>query len=247
MKLTLTLAIIALTATTAMASPNNSNGPRFGGSDTNIDTTVNNANTNRNTNNNTNLNHNQNTAVAGASSSSNAAAIAAQQQGQIQGQAQGQGQRQSASANNSNSVRQSQSANNRNNVSNNTTFEGSVGAIAVAAAACTNGASLGVIGASIGFSISDSDCKIINEAAALQAMGFASEAATHLRHIARINASFEAVEAARTPAPVAMPFSQAVSYVTCDLDTASNTLTVRQAEGFTFERASADCLAAQGF
>ena len=227
-----TIAILALTTTAAMATPNNgnNNGPTFGGN-----TTVD------------NVNRNQNTAVAGASANAaaNAAAIAAQQQAQQQGQAQGQNQ--TANANNRNVVGQgqSQNASNRNNVSNNTTFEGSVGAIAVAAAACTNGASLGVVGASIGFSVSDKDCKIINEAAALQAMGFASEAATHLRHIARINSSFEAVEAAR--APVEMPFSQAVSYVTCDLDVATNRLTVRQAEGVTFEQASADCLTAQGF
>jgi hypothetical protein len=71
-----------------------------------------------------------------------------------------------------------------------------------------------------------------------------------LRHIERINNSFEAVEATRAPVASvgsALSFSQSTTYATCDLDTTTNVLTVRQADGFTFERASADCLAAHGF
>jgi hypothetical protein len=191
-------------------------------------------------NTNTNLNHNSATAVAGASA--NAAAIAAQQQAQQQGQAQGQLQGQTQQANNTNTVGQSQSASNNNEIN----FEAGVGGIAVGAAACANSMAVGVVGASLGYSFSDKDCKIIAEAQALAALGLVAEARTHLTHIARINQSVRANQP-QASVGTAISFSAELSYVTCDLDTASNVLTVRQADGFTFEQASTDCLAAHGF
>ena len=152
-------------------------------------------NNNRNTNKNTNYN------------SANAAAIAAQQQsqGQIQGQAQGQG--------------QSQSANNHNSVSNSIETEGSVG-ISVGAAACTSGFSVGAPGAgAIGFSFSNKDCKIVQEAQVLWNMGMHDAARTHMTQIARVAHSVTATQpvisattslATRTAPP-------ALAYTECNL------------------------------
>jgi hypothetical protein len=187
------------------------------------------------TNTNQNVNHNSASAVAGASA--NAAAIAAQQQAQLQGQAQGQNQ--TASANNANSV--------SNSVNNQIDFEAGVGGIAVGAAGCTNGMAVGIVGASLGYTFSDKECKIIAEAAMLANLGMIAEARSHLTHIGRINQTVRAQQAAQANIGSAMSVSQTLTYATCDLDTTTNVLTVRQADGFTFEQASADCLAAHGF
>jgi hypothetical protein len=226
MKTTITtIAILALTASAALATPK--------------PTTGNNTNTNQN------VNHNSATAVAGASA--NAAAIAAQQQAQIQGQAQGQNQ--TASANNSNRVSSS------NAVSNDINFEAGVGGIAVAAASCTNGMSVGIPGASLGYSFSDKECKIIAEAQALAALGMMAEARTHLTHIARINQSVRANQAPVTIGS-AVSFSAAVpmepaqlSYIKCDLDTTVSPphLTVQPRTDELAAQARVDCLAAHGF
>ena len=189
------------------------------------------------TNTNQNVNHNSASAVAGASA--NAAAIAAQQQAQIQGQAQGQNQ--TASANNANSVSSS------NSVNNQIDFEAGVGGIAVGAAGCTNGMAVGIVGASLGYTFSDKECKIIAEAAMLANLGMIAEARSHLTHIGRINQTVRAQQAAQASIGSAISVSRTLTYATCDLDTTTNVLTVRQADGFTFEQASADCLAAHNF
>lgn len=116
--------------------------------------------------------------------------VQGQAQGQIQGQAQGQSQ---TARSNSRS-----NANNRNSVSNSVNVEGSASA-SVGAAGCTNGLSIGAPGAAIGFSLSDRDCKIVAEAQMLQSLGRPDLAAAHLSNIARVRATYRAVNAQTAP------------------------------------------------
>tara|TARA_R110000796_G_scaffold129256_2_gene244984 strand:- start:11170 stop:11775 length:606 start_codon:yes stop_codon:yes gene_type:complete len=175
-------------------------------------------------NRNSNSNRNHNVAMAGASAEANAAAIAAQQQAQMQGQNQGQNQRQ----------RQAQSADNYNNIN----MEGSVSA-SVGAASCANGVSIGAPGiGAIGGSWSDRDCKVVNEAAALAALGRTDLAISHMTHIPRVAETIRASQEVVSVAPVA---SVSAAYSFCgEVD---GVFTVRVPVGGDAALASAQCMA----
>lgn len=98
-----------------------------------------------------------------------------QEQGQTQGQGQLQGQSQNAS--NSTAIK----------------IEGGVSA-SIGGATCTNGLSLGIPGTgAIGFSLSDSDCKILAEADFLRSMGRPDLAMIHVQHIRRFRQTMDVV------------------------------------------------------
>lgn len=180
-----TAAVLAIVASAADATPKHHNNSG--------DRTYNN-NTNKNYN--TNNNH----------------------QGQAQGQFQGQGQSQSAAAaaaaiaasnatggnatggNSDQSQTQSSSSAVTNQSSGNVTVEGSISG-SISGAACTNGFNIGGlgIGGFIGMSLSDNECKIMQEVAALHAMGRTDLALSHMTNIPRFAATIRAAQAPSAP------------------------------------------------
>lgn len=175
---------------------------------------------------NTNVNTNKNTNLNNATAIANQTQGQAQQQGQAQGQ--GQGQTQSTNASNSNSIN----------------MEGSVG-IAVGSAACTSGFSVGAPGAgAIGFSFSDKDCKIVQEAQVLWAMGMHDAARTHMTQVARIAHSIRAVTP-QPPAPaVSTRSAPETLYTSCRVEGRTPHITVPAGSDASYiQRAAAQCFA----
>jgi hypothetical protein len=177
-----------------------------------------------------------------------------QEQDQSQGQSQGQGQAQG----------QSQNASNHNAIN----IEGSASA-SVGAAACTNGASLGIPGlGAIGASFSDRDCKIMAEAEYFRSIGRADLAMIHVQHITRIRQTMDVVRDSERAAvtdqsydggnklgtaistrttPAITPVQPAMAYLVCDLDAAANKIVVQPRSDDQTELATAQCMASLGF
>lgn len=225
-----TVAVLALTVSAHASGNNNQNGPRGGdASATAIAGASAGASANVGVKNyNTNVNHN----------------AQGQLQGQLQGQQQGQDQSQQAnsSANNSNSV---------NNRVEGDDVEGSVG-VALGVADCGVGFTLGLPGyGAFGISKTDTECKVIREAAMLDSLGRRDLAIAHMSQIGRIKTTMEAVGYGQAAAPVvssrspaAAPSRPAVAYSKCEL--ADGKLTVRPKFGADRELAVSQCRAAAG-
>lgn len=193
------------------------------------------------------------TAIAGASAGASANVgvrntntnVNHNAQGQLQGQGQFQGQGQTqqsnSSANNSNSV---------NNSIEGDDVEGSVG-VALGVADCGVGFTLGLPGyGAFGISKTDTECKVIREAAMLDALGRRDLAIAHMSQIGRIKTTMQAVGYGESAAPVvstrnASPAPRpAVAYSKCEL--ADGRLTVRVRFGADRDLAVSQCRAANG-
>lgn len=207
-------------------------------------------NTNKNYNTNWNKNYNHNS------------------QNQYQGQAQGQAQAAIAGAiatggtsssnatggaggagGNSNQTQSSsaQSSNNGGNVN----IEGSIGAASIAPSECAKGLSVGgfAIGGYASVALTDTECKILNEAQWLQSMGRHDLALTHLTNIKRFRTTVRSVQNANVAAaPVistrSVTYTQAPApvaraYTFCGY--VDGVLTARAASADLAEAAGAQC------